>query len=170
MILKNLAHIRDEEYFCSTFEYIYGELANGCLFKLKANSEIAHYLSSQCELRIKEIELKRNIKFDYCYLGPFLIQQCAVEKQISILSYDVINPISWRWVSKIIAFEKPDYKFIVKNILRILLQKDTRGYRVTKNTFAIHLSNEVWRHQFLDKNKTFHKWSKYEMLKRKYLK
>ena len=41
---------------------------------------------------------------------------------------------------------------------------------VLKNTFAIHLSNEVWRHQFLDKNKTFHKWSKYEMLKRKYLK
>lgn len=170
IFLDNLDLIKEEEYFCSSYEYNYGELANGCLMKLKANSSIAQYLFTTCNARIREMDLGiPNVNFEYCYLGPFLVQKCAAEMHVKVLSFDMINPISWRWVNKIIAFTQPDYKFILKNIVRILIFKKTSGYRLTKNTLAIHLSNEIWKNHSFDKDGRFHKWSIYEKLKTKFL-
>lgn len=170
VLLKNLNEIKRPEYFCSTYEYNYGELASNCLMKLEKSSKIAQYLSHECAIRINEIKNNQHENFDYCYLGPFLVQKCAKEMEIAVLPFDYINPISWRWTHKMIAYKKLDYNFLIKSFLRKLLGKNVSGYQITKNTLAIHLSNETWKQNSLNKNENYHSFSIYEKLKKRYLK
>ncbi|RZK39369.1 MAG: hypothetical protein EOO90_18970 [Pedobacter sp.] len=170
VILKNLNGITESEYFCSTYEYNYGELSSNCLMRLEKSSQIAKYLSKECAIRIDEIKNNTVENFDYCYLGPFLVQKCAKEIDVSILPFDYINPISWRWTNKLIAYNKIDFKFFIKLFIRKLLGKNVSGYQITKNTFAVHLSNETWKQNSLNKNENYHSLSIYEKLKKRYLK
>lgn len=167
VILRNLDIIREEEFFCSTFEYGYGECANGCLMKLAKNSAVSNYLKEECLSRLQEIEVIGQNDIHYCYLGPFVVQKCAKELSVKVLPFDLINPISWRWVKKLIAYRNPDTRFLLKNKLRRYLPSiESRGYHLTTNTVAIHLCNEMWKQEGLNKNERFHSSSLYEKLKK----
>lgn len=170
VFIKNLNEISHDEYFCSTFEYDFGELANGCLMKLTANSAVANYLNDECNKRIKDIEQSEIENVPFCYLGPFVIQECAAKFHIPILPYDVINPISWPMVHKIIAYEKIDWTFMIKKALRIFFpKKEKRGYNITRNTIAVHLYNEIWRSKSINKSSKLHPYCLYERLYRKFV-
>lgn len=169
VILRNLDPILDREFFCSTYEYGYGQCASNCFMHITAGSTISKYLVEESERRLEEVEKNGLSAENYCYLGPFLVQQCAAELGVAQLPYDFINPISWRWVSKLIAFEKPDHRFLLKTAVRKFLPSiESRGYGLTKDSFAIHLCNEIWKQQGLNKNSRFHRQSLYERLKRDY--
>ncbi|RYZ25830.1 MAG: hypothetical protein EOO10_17210 [Chitinophagaceae bacterium] len=136
--------------------------------KISQGSALANALCEESERRLKEVEAIGLAEENYCYLGPFLVQKCAADLTVPLLPFDYINPISWRWVSKLIAFKEPDHKFLLKNRIRKYLPFiEGRGYRVTGNTFAIHLCNEIWKRGNLNKNERYHHWSLYEKLKRR---
>lgn len=158
IFIKNLYDIKIEEYFCSTFEYNYGVCANNCLMRLKQSSSTTKYLLKELDSRLSNYIEGKVEKLNYCDLGPFLVQKCAKEMPINILPYDFINPISWRWTNKIIAFEKPDHKFRIKNFLRKYFpwRFEGRGYFVTDQTYAVHLCNEMWKHYNISKTKNPH--------------
>ncbi|RYG51411.1 MAG: hypothetical protein EOO01_08570 [Chitinophagaceae bacterium] len=166
VIVKNLDSIAFDEFFCSTHEYEWGQCANGCFMKLKAGSPISQFLLDECTRRLAEMESSPKDQIHYCHLGPFVVQECARKMPVKVLPYDYINPIHWRWVRELIAFKKLDHKFYYKTKLRRYLPKiEKRGYHLTKNTYAVHLCNEMWKQNGIDKNDTFHRDSIFEKLK-----
>ncbi|RYY70629.1 MAG: hypothetical protein EOO13_05935 [Chitinophagaceae bacterium] len=169
VIVKNLQTLFErDDFFCSTYEYGYGVCANNCFMKISSGSTLAGFLCEESERRLKEVEANGLAEENYCYLGPFLVQKCAGDLNVPLLPFDYINPISWRWVPKLIAFKEPDHKFLLKTRIRKYLPFiEGRGYRVTGNTFAIHLCNEIWKRGNLNKNESYHRSSLYEKLKRR---
>lgn len=167
VLIKNVDRLANQtDFFCSSFEYYWGILANNCFMKVSAGSALAQYLCDESEKRLVEVE--KNGLSDYCYIGPFLVQHTAKELNVSLLPFDFINPISWRWVPKLIAFKQPDRKFLLKNLVRRYIPFfEGRGYLVTSNTYAIHLCNEIWKQGDLKKDEIYHPSSLYERLKRK---
>ncbi|HEX8315420.1 MAG TPA: glycosyltransferase, partial [Flavisolibacter sp.] len=123
VVIKNFDTIDDEEFFCSTHEYEWGECANGCFMKVKAGSAVSHFLLDECGKRLTEMEQAATGKIEYCHLGPFVVQECTRQMPIKVLSYDHINPIHWRWVHELIAFKKLNRKFYYKSKLRRYLPK-----------------------------------------------
>jgi len=67
-----------------------------------------------------------------CYLGPFLLQKCAAELKVHLLPYDYINPISLRWMNKLIAYHQSDRKFLSKTAIRKYLPNIELRYGLTK--------------------------------------
>ena len=170
VFIDTLEKIKESEYFCSTFEYQYNECANGCLMKLEKGSSISKYLLEEVRLRLNNFEKDTSKGLHYCDLGPFIVQKCANETTIKILTYDVINPISWRFTDKVIAYEKADYKFKLKNFIRKYLPtgNEKRGYWVTENTLAVHLCHEMWKQKGIDKYKPLNPSCLYEQLRKRY--
>lgn len=115
------------------------------------------------------MEKKQVEDFDYCYLGPFLVQDALKTIHIPTLDYKIINPISWRWTSKLIAFKSPDYIFLLKNRIRRALKKNAEGYFIHPTSKAVHLFNDSWKNYSLKKDDRFHKRSIFEQLKARYL-
>jgi len=165
----NLYNINIEEYFCSTFEYNNGIEANGCLMKVNKASDVSFFLINEVQSRLNNY-INGNKNIDYCEFGPFVVQKCARVLNIEILGYDVINPISWRWVNKIIAYKKFDLIFHLKLLIRRLLpfMYEKNGYFVTKNTKAIHLCHEMWNIYGINKYEKMNRLSLYEKLKTKF--
>lgn len=169
VITRNVDAIHFENYFCSTYEYEWGECANNCFMKLKAGSDVTAYLRNECAKRLSEIEANGMESVHYCYLGPFLVQQCAREMNVTVLPWDYLNPISWRWVPDLIAFRQPNAKFLLKTRIRRTFKRfEHRGYGITKNTFGVHLCNDIWKQSGLGKNEKYHPLSVYERLRKKY--
>ncbi|GGE44383.1 glycosyl transferase-like sugar-binding protein [Pedobacter psychrotolerans] len=170
IFIKNVYEIDIDEYFCSTFEYNYGSCASNCFMKIKKNSLTATYLIDELEKRLDNFINFKTESLNYCEFGPFLVQKCASKIPITVLSYNIINPISWRWTNKIIAFEKLDYKFLIKNALRKILsfKLEKRGYFLTDQTYAIHLCSEMWKRYNIDPHGKMHKSSLFQKLKTKY--
>lgn len=166
VLVRNLDSIPYDEFFCSTHEYEWGECANGCFMKLKAGSATSQYLLDECQKRLIKMEAERDEPVHYCHLGPFVVQECVRNLPVKVLPYDYINPIHWRWVKELIAFKKMNLKFFYKTKLRMYLPNiEKRGYQLTKNTYAVHLCNEMWKQNGIDKDDTFHPSSLFEKLK-----
>lgn len=166
IIMRNLDTIPEEEFFCSTFEYGWGECANGCFMKIKAGSQAARALVAECQLRLAEIEARGRNDIHYCHLWPFVVQKCAGELPVKTLGYDYFNPISWKWVKELIVYKKPNRKFLLKTKIRKLLPRfEARGYGLTKNTYAIHLCNEMWKQNGIDKDAVFHAGCLYQKIR-----
>ena len=169
VFINNLNSILEGEYFCSTYEYVHGECASNCFMKIEKESEVAKYLVLESN-RVLNDYIKDTTKvFNYCDLGPFIVQRCAAKLSVKVLPFDIINPISWRFTDKVIAYEKPDYKFKLKNLIRRYLPgNEKRGYWVTKNTLAVHLCHEMWKQKGIDKYKPLHPSCLYEQLRKRY--
>lgn len=166
---ENIYKIDKDEFFCSTFEYNKGIEANGCLMKLNQASQVSSYLVNEARLRLDKF-ITNGGEIDYCEFGPFIVQKCAEILNVEILDYDVVNPISWRWVNKIIAYKKFDKVFHFKLIVRKLMPflYESRGYFITKNTKAIHLCHEMWNTYRINKFERMNSLCLYEKLKKKF--
>lgn len=157
-----------EYVVASSFEGEYGSLANGCVLKLPADSEVAEYL---CKAGNK----KDKSKLGYAEMGPILVQQAVKEFKLnsSVVSFDTFCPISWRGVSTM-AYKESSLKPLniarrVKRYIRELREPLKAIGKISEKTYAVHLWNEVWRQGKLDKNGTYHPSCLFERLKRKYL-
>jgi len=170
VLVRNVDKIWPSDFFCSTFEYgDLGELASNCFMRIAAGSDAAVFMDRECDRRVAEIAARGRNDVHYCYLGPFLVQKCAKELHVDVLSYDYVNPVSWRWTNKIIAYKRPDRRFLVKRALRPWWPgAESRGYGLTQRTYAVHLCNDMWKQCGLDRNASFHPGSLYERLKRRY--
>ena len=124
---------------------------------------------------VQESDKKDPNQVKFGETGPHLIQK-AVRKfnyQNYVVSYQTFCPITWRSVKKMVYLYEPltMQKVIIKmkDLVRPLIQPQTRSGRITKNSYAVHFWNEVWRHEKLDKNGVYDKNCLYERLKKKYM-
>ena len=159
----------DEEYvFASSFEGKWGEPANNCTIKMPPNSDIGAYL-------IEEIEKLNMDKVKFGETGPHLLQKAIkdLSLQEKVAAHDIFCPISWRAVSSKIVYSEKKKKLSdinnMKDFLRPILRPYTRTGGITKRSFALHLWNEIWRNNAIDKNKEYNENCLYEILKARYL-
>lgn len=152
----------------SSHEGEWGDLANNCVLKLPPDSSLANYLVQVCHQ--KKLE-----DTGFGELGPGLIQKAIAELgyEKHIVSHGAFCPITWRAVKRIVY---PKQKLTpekvvedIKNQIRPFLRHHQRPGRITQNSYALHLWNEVWRQNSLDKNAQYDKKCLYERLKGKYL-
>jgi hypothetical protein len=149
---------------CSSYEYEWGEQANNCILKAPAGHELLHFMLEICHSKEKS-----EIKFGE--LSPHLIQKAVKELKLSdfIVPFFYFNPISWKMVDDCIAYKKIGLKKRVKEILRPVLKPESmKGRTINKESFSVHLWNEIWRQNGLNKNGKYHKSSMFETLKLQY--
>ncbi|GAB2698905.1 hypothetical protein GCM10027037_24110 [Mucilaginibacter koreensis] len=152
-----------ELIFCSSYESEYGSLVNNCIFRAPQNSRFITY----CLDEIDKIDLQ-NMSFGLA--GPFLFQQGvkALQLEGAVMPFDYFNPIGWRNVNEMIL-GNANFKSRFKESLRPILKPATlTGRRITKNSYTLHLWNEIWKSSNFDKNGRYSSSSLFEKLKRKH--
>ncbi len=163
--LNNFNKIESSIMISTSWEYQWGECANNCVLRFDKKNIIAKILYE------RSVEIAKSIQ-NYCDTGPFLVQSIVneFELQDKLIPYFYFNPISWRHVPYSIAYNNRSLKNYIKELLRPYFKFHTlKGMTYKSNSYAIHLWNNVWSENNLDKNETYAKSSIYEILKSKYL-
>lgn len=159
---------KSEYVISSSYEGKWGEVANNCVLKLPQNSEFTKYL-------IQESERKDPNQIKFGETGPHLIQKAVLKfnYQHYIVSHQTFCPITWRAVRKIVYPYEPitvqKLTTKIKDLIRPLIKPQTSSGRITKNSYAVHFWNEVWRQDKLCKNGVYDKNCLYERLKNQYM-
>jgi hypothetical protein len=151
----------------SSQEGKWGDPANGCVMKLPADGAAARFLSDAARGMDRD-----NLK--YAAMGPHLVQRMVRELDLGrfVVPPWVFCPITWRALDAMVYSPK---KFSVRDALRglkrrarWLLRPRSAPGRIKRDSYAVHLWNEVWRQNNVDKNQTFSPRCLYEKLKRRY--
>lgn len=156
--------IKESIVICTSHEPPYGVLANNCIMKFPKESDVVNEMIKICRATDKN-------KVEFGQLSPHLIQRMVKEYTLEqyLVPYYYFNPIRWAYVDDYIAFRKKTLKQQIKELVRPLLKPKTMaGRKVEKESYAVHLWNEVWRQSGLDKNNTYHKNCIVEQLKKRY--
>lgn len=151
----------------SSYEAQWGDCANTCVLKAPTGSSLLAYLIEKCE------EKEAN-EIGYGDIGPILLQTSIRELHYedAIVSSKAFCPISWRAVDKIVRHDSvltpQTFVKAVKAQIRPIVRPYTNPGRVTHKSYALHLWNEIWRQNQIDKNATYSPNCWYERLKRRY--
>ncbi len=153
----------------SSYEGKWGSPAINCVLKMPANNDLSRYLVNACNQVIDVQSLR------FTELGPHLIQKAVRDLHLSeyVVSCYHFCPISWRSVKTKIAYQVPQPKWKqylcgAKDFLRRLLKPWVKADRITTDTYAIHLWNNIWRSSQLDKHDQYHPSCLYEQIKAQY--
>lgn len=166
--LKHFA-LEEEHVICSSNEANWGNnLANSCVLKLPNDSKLSNYLCNACDSQDPT-------SIGFGDIGPRLVQRAVVELNLQkyVVPYETFCPITWRAVDKIVRpCEELTVKKAIKSIKKAIKQTiipSTKPGKITNKTYAVHLWNEIWRQNNLDKNASYDKKCLYECLKKQYL-
>ncbi|WNZ27303.1 hypothetical protein HJG54_30920 [Leptolyngbya sp. NK1-12] len=161
-------NFKSDYVIASSYEGIWGSPAITCVLKLQKNSTFTNYL-------VETSDRTDPAQISYGDIGPFLLQRAVAELKFEqyVVPYDYFCPITWRAVKKIVyPCEKLSlHKTIesAKDLVRPILRPHTKTGKLTRNSHALHLWNEIWRQNNLNKNASFDKRCLYERLKQRYL-
>jgi len=157
--------VQSEFVVSSSYEMPWGEnMPNACILKVPASHT---FLSKALEIFAQ----KDLSKVKFGELGPHIVQKVIREEQYheSVAPYYYFNPISWKHVPTYIAFKNLSSKERLKEAVRPLLKPSSmKGRRIEEGSYAVHLWNEVWRQNGLNKNDQFNADCLFERLKTKY--
>lgn len=158
-----------EYVIASSYEPPYGEPALNSVIKMPPNSILAVNLCYICNMK------KRWDEIDFSEVGSPLLQETVVKLNLQkyIVSYQTFAPITWRAVRTIVyPYEKATagkiFRF-AKDIIKYILYPQRRPGVITRDTYGVHLWNEIWRQNNIDKNAIYDKRCLYERLKARYL-
>lgn len=163
MICLKKFDIQREVVICSSYEGNYGNLPNNCVMKFPKGHTILQY----CIDKLKEIDVKT---MNFGMAGPLLIQQAVTDLKVEndVVDYTYFNPISWSYIEELVL-DRTTKANKLKEILRPYLKPNTLpGRRIKKNSYSLHLWNEVWNNSNLDKNGSYPNNCIFEKLKRKH--
>jgi len=149
--------------FCSSYEFEYGPLANNCVFRAPKGSAFITY----CLNEIAKIDLET---MDFGLAGPFLFQKAVkeVNAQICMMPYYYFNPIAWKNVAELILGKMTTINKIKEIIRPVTKPKSMMGREIVKESYTVHLWNEIWRNNNFDKNGHYATSSLFEKLKQKH--
>jgi Glycosyltransferase sugar-binding region containing DXD motif len=153
----------------SSYEGKWGEPANDCVLKLPKSSELTDYLvDATGAMNLETAEFGQT--------GPLLLQKAVKDLNLSqyVVSHKLFCPITWRAVNKKIVYPSvtitvEGFLEYAKDIVRPILHPHLKTGGITSNSYSLHLWNEIWRQNSLDKNQIYDNNCLYEILKRKYL-
>lgn len=156
-------NLEKEVVICTSNDLKLGSLPNNCILKFPTGHKALEFMLKT----IGEKDLPNTI---FGELGPFLIQQTVKELHLEeyLVPYYYFNPIFWGYVGpKILGYQSNKRK--LKDALRPIFKPSTaEGLKIHKDSYAVHLWNEIWRLNGFDKNDQHPRNSLFEQLKRKY--
>jgi hypothetical protein len=155
--LKALDLDRDT-VIATSFERQYGDLANNNVLRFKPDDPLLK----------RVLEITHEKMLDPETIGPHYWQQAI--KELNAESHQVpveyFNPISWRHVKYIVEPQEAIWKR--PRVARLIGRRERIG-KVTKDTFCVHLWNEMWSKNGYSREATYDKGTLLEKLKSKYL-
>ncbi|RZK56359.1 MAG: hypothetical protein EOO87_05665 [Pedobacter sp.] len=155
--------IDQELVICTSYESNYGELANNCVIKAPQESDFINY----CINELAKSDIK---KLPFGAAGPFLFQRVVKEMKLEafLVPYYYFNPIAWKFVGDLVLGKMSIInKF--KEVLRPVFKPKTLSGRVIdRNSFSIHLWNEVWSASGFNKNEIYKPASLFEKIKKRH--
>jgi len=149
----------DRKGVISTYKSSSGKKSvNNCVMRLTKKDPILKY----CK---KFFEKKSPEDIEFAESGPELVSKAIYETNSEEYTVppNVFCPYNHQIFNEIV--EPPINS--IKKFKRYLLGQPFG--EVSNNTFAIHMWNNMWRENDLNKNEKYHERSLYEKLKRKYL-
>lgn len=157
-------NLQQEIIIGTSYEGQWGVIPNANPLKFPKNDPFIQRCIEYCE----SIDLN-NIQ--YGQIGPHLVQ--GMVKKLGYQDYQApyyyFNPIAWSAIS-LHVFIKRNLKNEIKELIRPFIKPSTvHGRQLHKDSYTVHLWNEVWRQSGLSKEATYHPSSLIEKLKRKYL-
>lgn len=165
-----LAPLPDYKTFCvaSSWEGKWGQCAiNSMIFSPLGDAHILALLN-----RCEEIIAAGDVEFGAT--GPFLLQNYIKEHDLQelMVPWTVFCPYPWRMVHQLA--QKTVKEWAIDQLRRVkqrvvqLYKKEFNAPYIRTESLAIHWHNEIWKKSEIDKNATFHPFSKIERLKRKH--
>lgn len=148
----------------TSYEGKWGVVANANALKFPKGSSFVGKCIEYCE-SIDRTTIK------YGQIGPHLIQRFVKEMgyQEFQVPYYFFNPISWSAIG-VHVFQKRNFLNEIKEQIRPFLKPSSiHGRYLHRDSYTVHLWNEVWRNSGLKKEDAFHPSSLVEKLKQKYL-
>lgn len=156
-----------DHVIASSREGKWGSTANGCVLKLPAGGAATRFLTEAARAMDRD-----NLK--YAAMGPTLVQRMVGELDLGryVVPPWAFCPVAWRGMDTLVWAPQ---KFSLRGTFRDarrrarwLFRPQTRPGRVTRDSYALHLWNEMWRQNNVDKNQTFSPRCLYEKLKKRY--
>lgn len=158
----------DDYVIASSREGEWGAPATNCVLKMPAGSELAIYLSERSRQRDRH-------QLQFGEIGPHLLQTAIADLHLDayVASPQTFCPITWRAVQQTIAYPAAPLTLermlqTAKASLRCLVRPHSRPGQVNAQSYGLHLWNEIWRQNGLDKNATYAPTCWYERLKTRY--
>lgn len=155
--------MKQDVVICSSYEGEYGSLANNCVMKFPK----CHFAIEYCLEELKKVDLP-NMNFGLA--GPLLVQKAVNELNLKdkVVNYFYFNPINWKNVGELVL-GKMNKINVLKETFRPYLKPNTMGGRsIRKDSYSLHLWNEVWTNSGFDKNGSYPNNCLFEKLKRKH--
>ncbi len=148
---------------CSSFEHEWGDCPNSCILRSLPGSAFTDFM-------LREIYKADFDRIKFGDIGPQLVQRAVRELKLedAVVPFYYFNPITWGSVADIIL-KKISFKNSIKEVLRPIFKPQTlKGRRILKESYAVHLWNEVWRQYNFSKNDSYPHSSIFERLKKKH--
>lgn len=152
----------------SSWEGKWGQLPNSCILRIPAGSRLAGEL-------VAATSKVDGGSVGFGAIGPLLVQRLVRDLRLEshVVPYWHFCPVVWRRLAETIALPEATprieiAKFRIKEAARRFLRPANKLGRIERGSYAVHLWNEMWRRQDLDKNGGFHPSAIYEQLKRRY--
>jgi len=156
-----------ENVISTSLEAEYGELANNCVAKISAGSDLSAALFEQSHGRVGTSTVEH---------GPLLLQRMVRELKLEswLVGHEVFCPIGWRAVTSHLAYKRPRTVFeralrVGRDHWRARLGPYRNLERVRATSVAVHLWNEVWGKAGLAKEDHYAPDCLFERLKSRYL-
>lgn len=155
--------------FASTWEGVWGACASNCAIWAPANHEVMCWLVAESEALVSKQEV------GFGETGPLLAQKAVkvfgIEK--SVAPWREFCPIPWRMIHQV-AYRNRREAFIqpirlLKHLIKERLDPQFKAGRISSQTRALHLHNEIWSSRGLSKDSRYHFTCLYERLKRRHL-
>lgn len=153
----------------SQWEGVQGQYANvGAIWCVPGDPKVG-WLKDTCE----EI-LESGQPLEYTQLGPGLMNEMIKRFECPeiVAPWWEFCPYPYNHMDRIVykttsGFVKDKAKFIY-HMVKQLVRKDIKPAYIRPQTRAVHVWNEIWRANGLDKHALYHPWSLYGRLQRRY--
>lgn len=155
--------MQQDVIICSSYEGGYGNLANNCIMKFPKGHPVIKY----CMEELNRTDLQ-NMNFGLA--GPILIQKAVNKFRLNnaVVDYSYFNPIAWKYVGELVLGNMNIVGKLKEIIRPFLKPKTLPGRRIKKNSYSVHLWNEIWTNDGFDKNGSYPNNCLFEKLKRKH--
>lgn len=160
--LQNFDILR-EVVICSSFEDEYGSIPNNCVMRFPKGHPILEY----CLEKINALDFTT---MSFGMAGPLLIAQAVKDLKLKdeVAPYYYFNPIGWKAMGELVLGQATKMARL-KELFRPYLKPETmEGRKICKDSYSLHLWNEIWTNSGFDKNGSYPANCLFERLKRKH--
>lgn len=155
--------IAQEVVICTSFEGEYGSIPNNCVIRFRKDDPILQY----CLEKISDLDFKT---MPFGAAGPLLIAQTVKDMKLKdeVVPYTYFNPVGWKAMGELVLGQTTKMAKWKEHFRPYLKPATMPGRKIGKDSYSLHLWNEIWTNSGFDKNGSYPADCLFEKLKRKH--